>query len=243
VIASTSLSRAAGTDGVLPLFVGTTPVNVRIAATARRFPTTLGDFVVADRSRLETALNAAVPGTAVADEAWVNGGPSTGSRLESGDVRVTSRRAVEDELRSDPLARGSLLVLAAAALAALVLSLVGLVLTVAVDLRDEDGELFDLETQGLGPAGLRRQVALRAGAVVVLGLLGGLLLGATLAFAVLKAVAVSANSTSPEPPLVLAPDWPALGLGLALFGLAAGVLVALVTRSAFREQVPTVEPA
>ena len=169
VIASSSLARAAGADRVLPLFVGTTRVNVRIAETARRFPSTLGDFVVADRSHLETALNAAVPGTALANEAWVAGGSSLGTRLEQGHVRVTSRRQVEHELRSDPLARGSLLVFAAAALAALALSLVGLALAVAVDLRDEDGELFDLETQGLGPAALRRQVTLRAGAVAAHG--------------------------------------------------------------------------
>ena len=243
VIASSSLARATGTGGVLPLFVGTTRVNVRIAATAQRFPSTIGDFVVADRSQLETALNAAVPGTALANEAWVAGGPSLGARLERGHVRVTSRRRVESELRSDPLARGSLFVLAAAALAALVLSLVGLALTVAVDLRDEDGELFDLETQGLGPASLRRQVTLRAGAVVLLGLLGGAVLGAALAFTVLEAIAVSANSTKPEPPLVLSPDWLALVLGLALFAVAAAVVVALLTRSAFREQTPAPEPA
>ena len=243
VIASSSLARAAGSDGVLPLFVGTTRVNVRIAADARRFPTTVGDFVVADRSRLETALNAAVPGTALADEAWVAGPPSLGSRLDRADVRVSSRRTVEQALRSDPLARGTLLVLAAAALAALVLSLVGLALSVAVDLRDEDGELFDLETQGLGPTALRRQVTLRAATVLVLGLLGGLLLGATLAFAVLETLAVSANSTKPEPPLLLAPDWLALGLGLVLFAAAAALVVALLTRTAFREQTPALEPA
>ncbi len=69
------------------------------------------------------------------------------------------------------------------------------------------------------------------------------MLGATLAFTVLEAIAVSANSTKPEPPLVLAPDWLALLLGLALFVVAAAVVVALLTRSAFREQAPVPEPA
>ena len=100
--------------------------------------------------------------------------------------------------------------LGAAALLALALSLVGLALTVTVELRDEVGELFDLETQGMGPAALRHQVRLRAGAVLLAGLVGGLLLGAVLALVVLKALAVSANSTTPVPPLVLAPDWPLL---------------------------------
>jgi hypothetical protein len=248
VIASSSLARAVGENGVLPLYVGTASVKARIAATADRFPSISGDFVVADRSRLETALNAAVPGSALADEAWASGGPGLGARLAQespGAVRVTSRRAVEQELRSDPLARGSLLVLGAAALVALALSLVGLALTVAVDLRDEAGELFDLETQGLDPAALRRQVRLRAGAVLLAGVVGGLAIGAVLALAVLKALAVSANSTEPVPPLVLSPDWPALVLGSVLFALLALGVVALLTRAAFREQAatPTAEAA
>ena len=116
------------------------------------------------------------------------------------------------------------------------LSLVGLALTVAVDLRDEAGELFDLETQGVGPAGLRRQVALRAGVVAAAGLVGGVLIGVTLALAVLDSIAVSANSTEPVPPLQLAPDWASLVVGLVLFALAAGAVVALITRSSFREE-------
>jgi hypothetical protein len=246
VIASSSLAHAAGVNGVLRLYVGTASVNVRVAATARRFPSASGDFVVADRSRLETALNAAVPGSAVADEAWVAGGPGLGAQLvHDSPVRVTSRRAVEDELRSDPLARGSLLVLAAAALVALALSLVGLALTVAVDLRDEAGELFDLETQGMGPAELRRQLRLRAAVVLAAGVVGGLAIGAVLALAVLKALAVSANSTEPVPPLVLAPDWLTLALGCVLFLLLAFGVVGVLTRAAFREQAatPTAEAA
>ena len=243
VIASSSLAHAVG-NGVLPLFVGNASVNVRVAGTARRFPTTSGDFVVFDRSRLETALNSSVPGSAVSDEAWVSGGPGLASRLAQtppAPVRITSRRAVEQELRSDPLARGSLLVLGAAGLLALVLSLVGLALTVAVELRDEAGELFDLETQGMGPSALRQQVRLRAGAVLLAGLAGGLLLGIVLSLAVLKALAVSANSTEPVPPLVLAPDWPVLVLGFVLFAALVFGLVALLTRASFREQ--TAEPA
>jgi ABC-type antimicrobial peptide transport system permease subunit len=132
-----------------------------------------------------------------------------------------------------------LLVLGAAALLALALSLVGLALTVSVELRDEAGELFDLETQGMGPAALRRQIRLRAGAVLLAGLVGGLLLGAVLALVVLKALAVSANSTTPVPPLVLAPDWPVLILGFVLFAALAVGLLALLTRAAFREQTST----
>ena len=238
VIASASLARAAGSD-VLPVYVGTARVNVRIAATARLFPSVFGDFVVADRGRLETALNTAVPGSALADEAWVAGPADLGPRLERAGpvpVRVTSRRALEADLRADPLARGSLLILAASAALALVLSLVGLALTLAVDVRDEDGELFDLETQGVGPSGLRRHLHLRAGAVVLSGLVGGLVIGTVLTLAVLESLAVSANSTDPVPPLVLEPDWAVLAAAFAALLALAVVAGAALTRAAFRSE-------
>jgi hypothetical protein len=197
-----------------------------------------GDFVVADGGRLETALNSAVPGSALADEAWVAGPTGLGPELQEAGpvpVRVSSRRALEAGLRADPLARGSLLILAASAAAALALSLLGLALMVAVDLRDEDGELFDLETQGLGPPGLRHHLQLRAAVVVLVGLVGGLVIGAVLALAVLKALAVSANSTEPVPPLRLELDWALLAVAFAGFiALTMGV-AGFLTRTAFRE--------
>ena len=182
-------------------------------------------------------MNAAVPGSALPDEAWVEGAPGLTQQLARaapGPVRITSRRARESELRDDPLARGSLLVLAAAAVVALALSLGGIALTVAVDLRDEAGELFDLEAQGMGPAALRNQVRLRAGTVLLAGLVGGLVIGTALTLVVLKSLAVSANSTEPVPPLVLAPDWRTLAVGWGLFVVLTLVVVALLTRAAFR---------
>jgi hypothetical protein len=183
-------------------------------------------------------LNTAVPGSALADEAWVAGPAGLGPELARAGpvpVRVSSRRALEADLRTDPLARGTLLILAASAAAALALSLVGLALMVAVDLRDEDGELFDLETQGLGPPGLRHHLHLRAAAVVLAGLFGGLAIGSVLALAVLKALAVSANSTEPVPPLRLEPDWALLAVAFVLFVALTTAVAGLLTRSAFRE--------
>ena len=49
------------------------------------------------------------------------------------------------------------------------LAAVGLLLTVVGDLRDESGELYDLEAQGATPRDLRRHVLLRAAIVAVLG--------------------------------------------------------------------------
>ena len=85
---------------------------------------------------------------------------------------VTSQRATLAQLRSDPLSRGALALLLVTGIVAAVLAAVGLLLTVVGDLRDESGELYDLEAQGATPRDLRRHVLLRASIVAVLGVAG-----------------------------------------------------------------------
>ena len=70
-------------------------------------------------------------------------------------LEVESRRALEADAGRDPIAHGTLLALAVAAVVALGLALAGILLTVLGDLRDESGELFDLEAQGASPSLLR----------------------------------------------------------------------------------------
>jgi hypothetical protein len=240
VIASASLAAGAG-GAVLPLAVGNAVVDVEIAATASRFPTVRGDFVVADRDVLETALNASAPGVAVADEVWLDGRPGLEQELRGAapvPVHVTSRSALERRLRADPVARASSIALVTGALFALALALVGIVLAVALDLRDEAAELFDLEALGFGPAGLARHIWLRSLAVVVVGILGGLVTGAALALLVTDVVTVTTGLAEAEPPLRLVADWSILAGGLAAFAGLALASAALLARSAFRAPAP-----
>jgi ABC-type antimicrobial peptide transport system permease subunit len=134
------------------------------------------------------------------------------------------------ELRSDPLARGTLAILGATALAALVLALVGLLLIVVTDLRDESGELFDLRAQGVTVRELRRYLRVRAALVAVAGVVGGIATGAILVTLVSSVVTVTAGATTPVPPLVVSLDWPLVLLGLAAFVIAAGLVVAAASR-------------
>ncbi len=71
---------------------------------------------------------------------------------------------------------------------ALALSAVGLLLTLVGDLRDESGELFDLEAQGATPRDLRRHLLLRAAIVAGLGLFGGVAAGAIVSALVVAVV-------------------------------------------------------
>jgi ABC-type antimicrobial peptide transport system permease subunit len=127
--------------------------------------------------------------------------------------------------------------LSGAAVVALVLALVGLLLGVVSDVRDERGELFDLEAQGARPATLRTHLRLRSTFVAVGGALGGAALGAVLAALIVALVTLTAAAGSPEPPLVLSVDWAAILVGLAAFAACAALLVVVATRRAFRGDV------
>jgi ABC-type antimicrobial peptide transport system permease subunit len=139
--------------------------------------------------------------------------------------------------QSDPLARGTLYTLVGAALVALTLALVGLLLGVVSDIRDERGELFDLEAQGATPATLRAHLRLRSAFVAIVGALGGLATGAVLAALIVALVTLTAGAGVSEPPLVLSLDWPIVVGGLAAFGAASALLVVAATQWAFRAEV------
>lgn len=245
VIACTSLADRAGQGGVVPLSIGSAVVNARIVARASFFPTLRCPFVVADEGELETAITASAPGAAVADEAWIAGPPGLAPALERAargtTVAVASRRAVEAELRDDPLARGTVAVLAAGSLVALVLAVLALLLVVSVELRDESGDFFELESQGMAPAALRRQVNLRLASLAGFGIVCGLATGAVLTAVISELVAVGAGRGVPVPPLRLHVSWPELALGLLCLGLALGLTLGLATRRAFGGLVPRSE--
>jgi hypothetical protein len=205
---------------------------------ADRFPGAREDFVVADRGLLGTALNAARPGIAVSNEVWLGAATEQGRAALGAElarppfdlVSVASREDLERSLRDDPLARGTLLTLLAAALVALGLALVGVLLGVVSDVRDERGELDDLEAQGARPSLLRRVVRLRSLVVVSVGVLGGLATAALLGFLVVDLVTVTADARSTELPLHAAVAWPVLLAALAGGVAAAAALVTVASR-------------
>jgi hypothetical protein len=245
VAATAGVAAAAGPGGVVALDVGSGRIVARVVASLRRAPTVDGDAVLADEHTVATALNADAPGSGAATDVWV-AAPSGGERqLEAALGRppfdalsLTFHRRVLEDLRSDPLARGTLITLAGGALAALVLALAGILLGLLSDLRDERGELFDLEAQGAEPATLRRHLRLRAALVAAFGLVGGLVLGAVLVALVVSLVTLTAAAVGADLPLLLDADWAVLALGLVVYVAVGAVLVAAATHGAFRADVP-----
>ena len=241
VIATPLLAAAAGASGLLPLQIGGTELAVEVVGTVPRVPGARGEALAGDVGELVTALTAARPGAARVNEVWLSvpddaRAPEVASALEQPPFRplaTVSRRALETDSSRDPLAHGTLLALLAAALVALALAVAGLALAVLADLRDERGELLDLEAEGASPALLRRVVRLRALVVAVFGIAGGAVTGVALASLVTDVVAVTARARAPEPPLVLTLDplvVAAAGLGYAAL---AGLLVVAATRRSF----------
>jgi hypothetical protein len=241
VVVSPDIARSAGPGGTVTLGLPDEPVEARIVGVADRFPDAAGpdgSFVVAEESRLATVLDSRLPGTGAPLELWLSGPASLGPALQRLPVDVASRRSAEQALASDPLAHGLILTLGAAAVVALALAAIGFWLSLLSQLRDERGELFDLEAQGAAPSMLRTQIRLRSAVLVALGAIGGALLGLVLSRLVVALVRVSAVSEQPEPPLRLEADWVAAAAGLGLLLVAAALVVELTTRSAFRGDSP-----
>lgn len=241
VLATPRLAAAAGPGGVLPLAVGGERIAVRVAAVVTRFPGLGGQGVVGDGDALAAALDTQRPGAGQANELWLGlHGESARASVEAALarppyslLRVESRRALEAEASRDPIGHGTLLTLVAAALVALLLALAGLVLTVLSDLRDERGAFFDLESQGAGPALLRRIVRLRALAVALFGIAAGGLTGLVLGALVTDLVSVTARATAAEPPLRLHFDPVVVASALLAYTAASFALVGLATQRAF----------
>jgi hypothetical protein len=236
VLATRAVAAEAGPNGIIPLQVEGEQVAARVVGVIRRFPSIVGDAVIADRQTMSTLFDTRSPGLGTTDELWLDVRPTqeaaTAAQLGRAPfttMSVTSRAATLQTLESDPLARGALLTLAGTAMVALLLALVGLVLAIVSDVRDDRGELFDLEAQGAAPSTIRAHLRLRALLVAVFGVVGGLILGAILAALVISLVSVTAAAAEPEPPLRLSLDWQLLAIAAVAYVLLAVALVAAAT--------------
>ncbi len=246
LLVSPDIAAAVGPSGKVELVVdGEVTLEGRVAAVARRFPTLPGSFAVADEAALQTALNGDAPGVGQPLEVWIGGTPDAGrsaaaalSRAPYQGLDVASRTAVQSDLHANPLSRGITVTLVAAAGVAGVLALLGVLLGCLASLRDERADLFDLETQGVTPDGLRGQLRVRALVLVGAGLIGGIPLGILLSWATTAVVVLGAGGGTPRPPLLVETPWLLLLVAAVGFVLVAELAVWLASAAAFREPVP-----
>jgi hypothetical protein len=250
VLATRTVAAEAGPNGIIPLQVEGEQVAARIVGVIRRFPSIVGDAVIADRQTMSTLFDTRSPGLGTTDELWLDV-PQSQEATAAGrlgrapftQLTVTSRAATLQTLEADPLARGALLTLAGTAGVALLLALVGLLLAIVSDIRDDRGELFDLEAQGAAPATIRAHLRIRALLVAAFGIAGGLVLGAILSALVISLVSVTAAAAEPEPPLRLSLDWGLVAIAALGYVLLAALLVMLATSLRGREPSRAAEAA
>jgi hypothetical protein len=243
-IVSSNLAKTSPPGSTITLNFQDVEVPAQVVGVAKRFPDSqdLGQgFVVVDESRLATAIGADAPGTSEPDELWLSGPASAAAALARGPfapLELTSRRQIRSQLLSQPLAQGITITLGAAALVALLLAAVGVWVTLVSDARDERGELFDLEAQGVAPGTLRNQLRLRSVVLLAFGIVGGVVLGLVLSRLVVSVVSVSAETTTPVPPLRVDPAWGEAVAALAILAVFVLGLTELTVRNALRGQTP-----
>jgi hypothetical protein len=235
---------AAAHDGVLSLDLGGSAVSATVVGTLPRFPTAGASFVVAAAGSLADALDTVAPGTGSVEELWLRatGDPASLRAALSAapfdQVLVDPRQDRIDRLTGDPVAQGAAGQLSASAVLAFVVALLALVLLVVAERRDEAAQLYAWESDGVAPRTLRRSLLLRAIAVVVVAVPGGVLIGLLLSRLSTALVRLTAVGTEPVPPLVLA-----VSAGWSIAAVAAGIGASLavcagVAAAALRERLP-----
>ncbi len=213
-IASPDLAATADPDGGLVLHVGSGTVALRVVGTAERAPTLVEPhprFVIVPLDPFLVELASAVPGAGRPSEMWIDApSPERAEEVEAALSRapfrfadVTVRADLIAARSGDPLSQSIVWALVTAALAGLCLSIGGLILGAVTDLRDERGELADLEVQGVPPSALRWHAVARTGWSAVGGVVGGLVVGSLLTVVATGALAIDAEGAMPIPPLTV----------------------------------------
>jgi hypothetical protein len=198
-------------------------VQARVVGVLRRFPTVgpgAEGFVVADQKLLSGALDSELPGQGRPDELWISTPAAQALRAALRQspltqLSATYRSAVERRLRSDPVAAGMTRTLLASGLVATLLALLGMLLVLVGPLRAPRIQA-DLEAQGLGPSGLRRELRLRFAAACVLGIWPGLVIALLLDRLIVSAVGAYESGAAEPPPIAVLPGLELLALGAAL---------------------------
>jgi hypothetical protein len=242
-VVSPDLAAEARPDGTLDLHLGSGVIPIRVVGTADRAPTMLDAvprFVIVPLDPFIVSVASAVPGSGRPSEMWL-GVPDPARQA---DVRaalakppfrfaqVATRADLVAQRTADPLSQAIVWAQVVAALAGLTLSVGALLMGAITDLRDERGELADLEAQGVPPSALRWHALARTAWLAIGGSIAGLIAGLALAVVVTGALAIDAEGRFPIPPLIVVlPPFEIAAVVVGVLALVLGSVALLAART------------
>jgi hypothetical protein len=220
----------------LQLTLHGTALRGAIVGALRGFPTLDpdgGPFIVADLPTIDALQTA--PGATLTDptQYWLAVQPGRDAAVADRLRRepfyspaVLSRTAQAAQLRTNPLALGTIGALALGLVAATLVAILGFAVNAAASARERLAEFALLRALGLHPRQLVAWLSLEQGLTVALSLLGGALLGLALTRLVLPLIALTQAGAAATPPVQVVIPWATVGL------LTGGLLVALAGAAA-----------
>jgi len=212
---------------------------VRVAGTLTLFPTLDpgSGFIVVDRRQLRAVSSIGSAAAPFANELWVDFEDRLPLEEQRAVVAQLERRfespvwitepllqaSMAEEASADPnlVASGSGILLVAA-VAVVILTAAGFVVTALIAIGGRRAEFAVLRALGITPPQILRSLLLEWGMLATLGVVLGIALGRAIANVMLSSLSVTPAGTRVVPPFTMASDWWGIALGLvAILSLAA----------------------
>ncbi|MGI8999263.1 MAG: FtsX-like permease family protein [Candidatus Limnocylindria bacterium] len=217
--------------------------QVEISAIIDAFPTLeprepfaivdLGGFALATYARSGEGLFADEWWLSVTDEAAavtaLNRDPYS---VES----LTSRTERAEELTEDPVALGVIGALAIGSIAALIVAILGFVVSAVVSTRERLGEFALLRAMGMSPGQLSAWLTFENAFLLAAGIVTGSGLGLVLSWLVLPFVTLTADARIVVPPVLVEIPW--LAIGVVHLLAAGGLVIVVVVIGGILRRVP-----
>jgi len=228
-----------------PVAIGslTRRTQVEIAAIIEAFPTLepQGPFAIIDLGGFALATYARSGDDLFADEWWLSVTNESAAVAElDGDQysveSLVSRAQRTDELTDDPVALGVIGALAIGSVAALIVAIIGFVVSAVVSTRERLGEFALLRAMGMSPGQLSAWLTFENAFLLAAGIVAGSGLGLVLSWLVLPFVTLTAEARIVVPPVLVEVPW--LAIGVVHLLAACGLVVAVIVIGGILRRVP-----